>query len=146
MDDYPENLGELDLDAVALSAEVVAAAKRFAASRPWRGTLEERKAKFRAAVADICRAAGVRPPRVVFGTDQRADSGRSCFIPAAHAIVLRGRLSVVTLLHEVGHVLLGPSERAVVAWSLAAFRAAFPRSFARLTFDGHMAVARRRRR
>lgn len=64
--------------------------------------------------------------------------------PAAHVIVLRGRLSVITLLHEVAHLLHGPSERVAVAWSLAAFRATFPRSFSRLTFSGHMAVARRR--
>lgn len=143
MADYPGNIDEVDLDAVALSAEVCNAAKRFAASRPWRGTVAERKAKFRSAIKDICSAAGARSPRVVFALNEAMDSGRSCFIPAAHTIVLRGRLSAVTMLHEIAHLLHGPSEHIAVAWSLAVFRAAFPRSFRRLTFVGHMALAQR---
>ena len=114
----------------------------FAASRPWRGTLKQRKAKFRTAIREICAAAGAKPPRMIFAVDEETDSGRSCCVPALGLIVLRGRLSVITALHEIMHLLHGSSERTAVARSLALFRAAFPRSFRRLTFSGHMAVAR----
>ena len=144
MNDYPQSIEELDLDAIQLAPEIVEAARRFAASHPWRGTLKQRKAKFRTAIREICVAANAKPPRVIFAVDEEMDSGRSCCVPALGLIVLRGRLSVVTALHEVMHLLHGPSEKIAVARSLALFRAAFPRSFRRLTFRGHMAVARRR--
>jgi hypothetical protein len=142
--DYPADVRELNLDAVQLDPAVLDAVRRFAASRPWRGSINRRKTKFRAAAMEICRAAGARSPRVVFDINQQRDSGRSCFAPASNTIILRGRLSVVTLLHEVAHLLHGSSERAAVAWSLAAFRAAFPREFEKLSFIGHMAFAQRR--
>lgn len=144
MNNYPQDIAELDLDAVQLAPQMLEAARRFAASRPWRGTVKRRKAKFRAAIKDICVAAGVKPPRVIFAVDEESESGRSCCVPALGLIVLRGRLSVITALHEVIHLLHGPSEKTAVAISLALFRVAFPRSFRRLTFRGHMAVARRR--
>ena len=146
MNDYPENFDEVHLDAVALSAEVVLAARRFAAARPWHGTVEERKVKFRTAIRDVCVAAGARPPHVMFDVDEWADSGRSCYIPALRTIILRGRLSVITAVHETFHLIRGPPERTAVAMSLALFRAAFPRSFARLMFRGQMAVAQRKPR
>ncbi len=58
----------------------------------------------------------------------------------AHVILLRGRLSVITMLHEIGHALHGRSERTACAWSLAYFRACFPKSWERLRFSGHMAT------
>src|SRR5438874_2436465 len=111
MNDYPQSIDELDLDAVRLAPEIVDAARRFAASRPWRGTLKQRKAKFRTAIRDICVAAGAKRPRVIFAVDEETDSGRSSCVPALGLIVLRGRLSVITALHEVMHLLHGASER-----------------------------------
>lgn len=142
MDDYPNHIEELDLDSVQLAPAVVEAAQRFARAKPWRGNVDERKAKFRAAVRDISSSAGVKPPAVIFDVDERVDSGRSCYLPWRHTIILRGRLSVITTLHEVAHVLFGASERIAVTWSLVLFRECFPRSFANLTFRGHMARPR----
>lgn len=142
MPDYPNSVAELDLNAVELSPAVLAAVQRFARSRPWRGSLAERKTKFRVAIRRICLAAGIRPPRVRFDVDERHGSGASCYMVDAHAIVLRGRLSVITALHEIGHALHGHSEHMACTWSLAYFRACFPRSWERLSFSGHMAIRR----
>ena len=60
-------------------------------------------------------------------------------MPWRHTIILRGRLSVITTLHEAAHVLFGAPERTAVAWSLAMFQACFPLSFAKLTFRGQIA-------
>ena len=107
---YPQSLSELDLDAVVISPEIAAAVKRFAAAKPYRGTIQERQDKFAAAARDICIAAGVTPPRLLFVTDERESSGSSGYNPATRSIILRGRLSVITALHEIGHMLHGPSE------------------------------------
>lgn len=132
MHGYPNSVAELDLDAIELSPTVVAAVRRFARSRPWRGSLAERKTKFRAAIRRICRAAGIAPPRVRFDVDETTGSGASCYMVGAHTIVLRGRLSVITMLHEIAHALHGKSEHIACTWSLAYFRACFPRSWRRL--------------
>jgi hypothetical protein len=119
----------------------IAALQRFARSRPWRGSIAERQQKFNTAIYDICVAAGATPPNVIFAISEQEDSGQSCYFPATNTIVL-SKCSVITALHEIGHLLLGRSEYAVCAWSLALFRRCFPKSWSRLTFDGHMALAR----
>ena len=58
MNNYPQSIAELDLDAVIITPEILAAVKRFAASKPYRGSTEERIEKFRTAINDICHAAG----------------------------------------------------------------------------------------
>jgi hypothetical protein len=143
MNNYPRSVAELNLDAVHLTPEVIAAVKLFAAARPYRGTISERVEKFRTAINDICRGARVEPPRLLFEPDERQTSGNSCCIPATRTIILRGRLSVITCLHEVGHLLYGSSEYQACAWSLRLFRECFPKSWSRLQFNGHMAVKRR---
>ena len=140
---YPQSIAELDLDAVELAPEIIAAVKRFARSKPYRGSIPERIEKFRKAVNDICRAAGVEPPRLIIVPNELQSSGNSCCIPALETIILRGRLSVITALHEVGHLLFGPSEHRACAWSLRLFRDLFPRSWSRLNFQGHMATVQR---
>jgi hypothetical protein len=64
-------------------------------------------------------------------------SGDSGYSPALHRIALRGKLSVVTFLHEFGHA-RGFGERQACRWSLNLFRRCFPRSFARCTACGHV--------
>jgi len=141
--DYPESIAELDLDAVQISPAILNAVKRFASSKPYRGSTRRRIQKFSRAIHDICDAAGVERPRLLFVPDETQDSGQSACIPAIRTIILRGRLSVITSLHEVSHLLNGPSEYVACAWSLRLFRDCFPRSWSRLRFDGHVAVVTR---
>lgn len=46
-------------------------------------------------------------------------------------------LSLLTLLHELGHHFYGESELQACRFSVWLFRAAFPRSYAKLEWDGH---------
>jgi hypothetical protein len=140
MNNYPRSIAELDLDAVIITPEILAAVKRFAKSKPYRGSTAERIEKFRAAINDICRAAGVEPPTVNISIDERQGSGGSFYCPATKQIFLTGRPSVITALHEVSHHLNGESEHVACAWSLRLFRDCFPRSWGRLKFDRHMAI------
>jgi len=51
-------------------------------------------------------------------------------------ITMRGKLSVVTFLHEFAHA-LGRDERGACRWSINLFRSVFPEQYARLRADGH---------
>ena len=142
MNAYPQSIAELNLGSIQFPPAALAAMRRLARSRPWRGTADERKQKLLALNAALAAAYGVPAPRVVFAmADERSD--RSCYIPAMTTIILRGRnLSVISFTHEWFHHLLGSSERAVCSHSLALFKRCFPRSWANLRFEGHMARKR----
>jgi hypothetical protein len=139
--DYPENVRSLIDTNMKFKPEVLRACRQFARSRPWRGTREQRCEKFRNFNYALALAYNVSAPKLVFGGHDGEDSGRSCFIPALDTIILRGRLSVITILHEWGHKRFGRNEARACRWSVNLFRRVFPASFARLRFDGHMCRA-----
>jgi len=115
--------------------EVLRAVKEFARSRPWRGTAHERLQKFREVNEYLGAAYKIVPPRLNF---VKASAGNGAYFPSLHMIVLEGKLSVVTYLHEFAHAVFGPCEIKACKWSINLFRRCFPRSFARCSFDGHM--------
>jgi hypothetical protein len=136
--DYPNDVSEV-LDAtMTFRPAALRAVRAYAKSKPWRGTLEERRQKIRVLYASLAAAYGVPEPTLVFGDDGEGDSGRSGAIPAMGVVILRGRISAVTALHEFAH-LLRKDERGACRWSLNLFRRCFPKSWGRLRFDGHMA-------
>ena len=139
---YPRSVHDIIDDQMTFTPAAIRAVMAFARSRPWQGELDERHQKFRRLHESLCEAYVITPrPRLIFGNDHSTCSGRSCFIPAANAIVLRGRLSVITYLHEFAHARGVASERRACKWSLNLFRRCFPKSWRRLTFEGHMARA-----
>lgn len=143
---YPQAVEEcLDPDRT-YKVSVLLAVKTFKRSKPWRGTVAERQQKFRTLNADLAGAYDLPIPRLVFETDENEDSGSSCFVPSSDTIILRGRLSVVSFLHEFAHFrFFGRSEREACRWSLNLFRRTFPRSWARLRFEGHVVRTSERR-
>jgi hypothetical protein len=137
---YPRTAAECLDDRLKFRRGVVAAVREFRRAGPWRGTLQERKRKFRRLNWALAAAYGVPVPELRFaGIDggfsgasscQRRGSGR----PAV--ITMRGKLSVVTFLHEFAHA-LGRDERGACRWSINLFRRVFPEQYARLHADGH---------
>ncbi|HLL87691.1 MAG TPA: hypothetical protein VK324_00145 [Tepidisphaeraceae bacterium] len=137
-DPYPRSVQELLDDRMTFKPSALRAVRAFARARPWQGTLDDRHQKFRQLHNDLCAAYGLDPkPQLVFGNDHTTDSGSSCFIPAMNTIVLRGRMSVVTYLHEFAHA-RGRNEREAARWSINLFRRCFPKSWGHVRFDGHM--------
>jgi hypothetical protein len=134
---YPPTLSAALGQPLKFPAATLKAVKTFARSKPWRGTLEERQLKFRQLHADLCRVYSVNPTLVIEG-DGTGDSGGSSYSPESKVITLTGRLSVITFLHEWGHCLRGHSEFEACRWSLRLFQRCFPRSFARLRWEGHV--------
>jgi hypothetical protein len=133
---YPETVLEVLNPPVKFRPDVVEAVKRFALSKPYRGTLEERMEKFLGLHGELC---GIysKQTRLTFADIDGGDSGGSYYRPATDTITVTGKLSVVTYLHEFAHA-LGRDERGAVRWSVNLFRLCFPRSFARCVAVGHV--------
>jgi len=117
------------------------AVRAFARSRPWQGTVEERKEKFSKLNRDLAEGYGIPVPDLAFGTLDGGGSGNSHYTPALHRIDLVGKLSVVTYLHEFAHS-RGMRERAACAWSINLFRRIWPERYAKLVHVGHTLVRR----
>jgi hypothetical protein len=137
---YPDTVAECLGDRIKFRRGVVAAVRAFSRERPWSGTLEERERKF-ARLNEALGAAYEMPvPELRFaGIDGSFSGASSCRRrgggrPAV--ITMRGRLSVVTFLHEFAHA-LGRDEHGACRWSINLFRRAFPEQYARLRADGH---------
>jgi hypothetical protein len=133
---YPSTIAEVLDPPVRFKPATIEAVRQFARSKPWRGSVEERKTKFNAVHAALCATYG-KTTKLLFSSIDGSDSGASCFMPFPDAIILSGRLSVVSYLHEFAHA-LGRDERGAVRWSASLFKRAFPRSFASCRHEGHM--------
>lgn len=135
--DYPCRIEDVLDPSMSYDDKLVTSVKRFATSKPWRGTVMERRKKFRIFHVELAETLNVKPPLLIFSGSEQSDSGPSCYIPSKDTIILHG-MSVVSFLHEWGHKLHGRSEQEACRWSINLFRQCFPRSFARCRFDGHM--------
>jgi hypothetical protein len=78
---------------------------------------------------------------------EAADSLSSYYNDQTRTIVMVGKLSIVTLLHEFAHALLGRSERDAQEWSINLFKAVYPIAFDNLSAPaGHVLQAAGSRR
>jgi hypothetical protein len=136
---YPRSVAEVLDDRMTFRPAALRAVRAFARSKPWRGTFAERWDKFMALRQALSEAYGVAPILEFHGTEQPGAVGNGAYWPAFNKIVLVGRLSVVTFLHEFAHA-RGADERQAVRWSVNLFRRCFPRSFARCRQVGHLLV------
>ena len=142
---YPDTVAECLSGRSKYRRGVVAAVKAFKRAGPWRGTVEERKAKFQRLNEALAGAYEMPMPDLRFERIDGSFSGASSCLRGGDerpaVITMRGRLSIVTFLHEFAHA-LGKDERGACRWSINLFRRVFPRQYARLQADGH--VLRRR--
>lgn len=134
---YPATVIEVLNRRMRFRPDVLIALDAFARSGPWQGSLQQRKQKFRKLLADLSAVYGIEPPKLIYGHLDGSRSGKSSYDPTAHRIVLTGKLSVVTVLHEFAHA-RGMDEHAACRWSLSLFRRCFPRQYSGLIHRGHM--------
>ena len=136
---YPQAVIEVLDDNMRYRAATLEAVRRFAASGPWHGSRSSRKGKFRDLNRDLSITCDIVEPNLVFGRLDGGSSGASQYVPRDHRIVIVGRLSVVTYLHEFAHA-LGFDEQGACRWSINLFRECFPRQYSRLIHIGHMLI------
>jgi len=102
--------------------------------RPWRGTAEEKQAKFDRLLLQLSESYGMRTPTLHISDPEHAQ-GSGFYNQATNHIELP-HYSVVTLLHEFKHAMqhqLGQPQNEEVArgWSLSLFYKAAPKHFAK---------------
>jgi hypothetical protein len=142
---YPATVAEVLDPTMTFRPGVLSAVRAFRQAGAWRGKTSERIARYRTLNAALAACYGVPEPRLMVDTLDGTMSGASCYRRADHSITLRGRLSVVTFLHEFGHA-RGFDERKACRFSINLFRRVFPQSFARCRFEGHVLIRGRRRK
>jgi hypothetical protein len=138
-DPYPASVSEVIDAAMKFRPGVLRVCRDFKRAKPWRGSMSERQEKFRVFHAALAEAYDmILPPQLIFGNDRVGCSGRSCYVGfPVNAIVLRGKLSVVSYLHEFAHA-RGMGERDATRWSVNLFRRVWPTLYARCRHEGHM--------
>jgi hypothetical protein len=117
--------------------EVVEAVKAFRRAKPWRGSPQERQAKFTQFNADLARAIGIAAPTLAFNDLDPMVDPQTLVFPSemsrcdrrTKTIYLIGKLSVVTYLH-LFMALTGANIRTRFEWSLNLFARFFPISYA----------------
>jgi hypothetical protein len=116
--------------------------QRFKEANPWHGKIRERKAKFERCFEELKAMHNMKDLKLEFDIANRFslwhDSGSSSYNRDTKIITLRGRLSVVTFLHEFAHALFGSSEERAREFSLDLFKKVFPEKYARCNFNGIM--------
>jgi hypothetical protein len=104
----------------------------------WRKlSLEEQKAVLQGLFRDICQLYGVKGVELVVDIDPLKYNltGGGCYVSSERRIYLY-KISLMTFLHEVAHMLLGPSERKARLWSHKVFYLAFPELYMRNVREG----------
>jgi hypothetical protein len=139
---YPETVAEILDDAMKFRCATLQAMQQFAAAGPWSGTVEERQGQIRRLNRALAAAYEITEPDIVFETLGGCSSSRSRYIAVRHRIVLTGKLSVITYLHEFAHA-MGHGERMASKWSINLFRLIFPQRFSGLIQVGHILVSPR---
>lgn len=136
---YPQAVIEVLDDEIDYPVELLCVMRIFAASKPWSGSIETRKRKFSDANRLMAVACHIEMPTLTFGSLDGSSSGMSHYLPRDHQIVMVGKLSVVTFLHEFAHA-LGYDEQKACRWSINLFRKCFPRQYSRLIHIGHTLI------
>lgn len=130
-------------------AEILQALAEFKAEGPWSGKIREKEMKFAklfVKLRNILELPGDWTLRFEISHYYRdwTDSGASNCNYSTHIITLKGRLSVLTFLHEVAHALFQDhNELHAHEWSEQLFELAFPEQWAKLHRDENTRMLQR---
>jgi hypothetical protein len=122
------------------------ALRHFKAMNPWSGSVETRKKKFLWLHREWNKIHN-ESWRLTFEVPNSCKkwtfSGSSYCNPATKSIILRGRLSVITFLHEWGHA-LGLTQLNAQSYAISLFKEVFPENMANLHSYDYCLVKRKR--
>jgi hypothetical protein len=107
---FSESVEQLVTEMQSKEEQLIKILKEFRELNPWTGKIKDRKQKFKWAHEQIAGNYG-KKVSLVFDIPKRYSnqyySGHSHYNSVKNEIVLKGKLSVITFLHEWGHALLG---------------------------------------
>jgi hypothetical protein len=113
-----------------LSAGEKEALLKFKAKKPFKASKQEWLDMLQELFIDLAKVQGHIPPAVMHTGVWKSKKGYTSFY-TTHVIVLTGKRSVITALHEYTHS-IGYGEVMAVRWSTNAFRIIFPKAFKKL--------------
>jgi len=144
--DYPGSIDEILDDTVKYRKSLIKIMNRFKSFDPWDGTPAEKAAKLYWLHIRLCKIYDKKiylswDPAIIMGVESK--NGGGWYQHLDRHIHLYGKVSVLTFLHEWGHVLYGSSEYAACWWSINLFRKIFPKNFNKLRHraQGHLLAA-----
>lgn len=137
-DPYPQSVEEVLDDRMKFKKGVVEALLEFKGKRTKEDT--ERLGAMADLVEDLSTIYEIATPSFkAEGLQANGFSGASSYNQETHEITMRGKLSVIALLHEFAHV-LGKNEWDAAKWSINLFRKVYPDEFERLQANGHVLI------
>lgn len=131
---YPKTVESILKD-IKFKDETIRVMMEFKKEHPWRGSSADKRYKLANLHHELCKIYN-KETVLSFETPSEKSSDQSSYCPATDRITLRGRLSVVTYLHEFAHA-LGRGEYGACRWSVNLFRKCFPESYGRLRHMQH---------
>jgi len=123
-----------------VSKDMAIALMKFKKKKPFQMDRPVRLEAMKELLGDLATGSGIMtsaPELVDLGEDQTSNGGADRL---NNKIYLSGNLSIITLLHEFGHLLYGSSERRAVYFSVNLFRKVFTKQFSGLRTEGHKLV------
>ncbi|MEM5866348.1 MAG: hypothetical protein QXG39_00310 [Candidatus Aenigmatarchaeota archaeon] len=126
--------------------EVIQVLQKFKEMNPWKGTVGERIDKFKWLFKEMKRIYNLNDWQLICAVPTEIknwySSGSSYCDKLRKVIVLRGRLSVITFLHEFAHA-LGMSQGEARVWSESLFKKVFPEKWENLVRDSSGLMVRK---
>jgi hypothetical protein len=126
-------------DSMKFKIGVITALKKFKRTCPYSVGYEARKAGLQTLLEELGTAYQMEVPVLRFTEPEKETSFESYYMPEGHVIIMNGRLSIITFLHEFAHS-QGKNETGAVRWSLSLFKRCYPKAFEKLIADGHCLV------
>ena len=125
--------------------EVERVLKAFKKSNPWAGTVGERIDKFNLLFKELKKIYDMKDWQLICSVPTQIkfwkSSRKSCVYKPEKVIILSGKLSVITFLHEFGHAIVTEKfvkmprekeEKMVQEWAVKLFSKVFPEKFEKL--------------
>ena len=115
--------------------DALRAIKALARTKPWKGEWNTRFDAMSKCLRAICKAYDLEPWQLTHVGAKSGCSGASQLRSRLKRVELRGRLSVVTMLHLFAKARFGCTDQAAhvraIRWSATVFKRCFPISFSR---------------
>jgi len=138
---YPHSVAEVLKPRKKYSPAALRAARAFARSKPFAGTVADRQGKFRTLNAALAAAYGVDEPKLRFENEMQRDSGSSRYIllhPGDQYDHLEGSIECGDTAARMGSSVVRSEGRDCLLVEFESVSQMLSKSWARLEFDGHI--------